>query len=115
MRARRKRHRWQIHRRDQLSRLQIRVDVRCVSRQPVKIGKRDGAHAFPTLHLHDGVERSERHVHIARVRRDALLALSKNGMDPVETIERAATPAGLPFVALGKGRIIKIIAAGALQ
>src|ERR1051326_1255086 len=68
------------------------------------------AFALRPLDAHDRFERGERHVHIAWVRCDALLALAENRVNAIVTLERAATAAGIAFVALRKGRVVKIIA-----
>src|SRR5438132_9539827 len=81
----------------------------------MKIGNRNRARAFGALHLHNSIEGGERHIHIARICRDALLALAKNRVDAIKPIQRAATATGLPFVALRKRRIVEIITARSLQ
>ena len=81
----------------------------------MKIGKRNRARAFGALHLHNSIKGRERHIHIARIRRDALLALAKNRVDAIKPIQRAATATGLPFVALRKRRIVEVVTAGSLQ
>src|SRR5438477_9677584 len=81
----------------------------------MKIGDRNRTGAFAALHLHNRVKGRERHVHIARIGRDALLALAKNRVDAIKPIQRAATATGLPFVALWKRRIVKVVTARSLQ
>ena len=81
----------------------------------MKIGKRNRARAFGALHLHHSIKGRERHIHIARIRRDALLALAKNRVDAIESIQRAATATGLPFIALRKRRIVEVITTRSLQ
>src|SRR5207248_3794908 len=76
-------------------------------------GKR--APACSALSLQHRSKGCERHVHIAWIRRDALLALTKNRVDAIKPIQRAATATGLPFVALRKRRIVKVITARSLQ
>jgi len=48
------------------------------------------------------------------MRRDAVLAASKHGVDAVIAVERTAAAAGLALVA-GQGGIPKVVAPGALQ
>src|SRR5207248_7850468 len=76
-------------------------------------GKR--APACSALSLQHRSKGCERHVHIAWIRRDAVLALTKNRVDAIKPIQRAATTTGLPFVALRKRRIVKVVTAGSLQ
>src|SRR5438067_12973103 len=81
----------------------------------MKIGKRNRARAFGALGLHNSIKGRERHIHIARIRRDALLALAKNRVDAIKPIQRAATATGLPLVALRKRRIVEVVTAGSSQ
>ena len=81
----------------------------------MKIDERNFAFAFRTTDAHDRIERGERDRHVARIRRDALLALSQNRVNAVESFERAASASRFAFVARGKCRIVKIITARALH
>ena len=81
----------------------------------MKICKRNFAFAFRSLNPHDRFERGQRDVHVARVRRDALLALTENRVDPIVTLERATAAAGIALVALRKGRVVEIITARSLH
>src|SRR5436190_1710393 len=81
----------------------------------MKITNGNRAGAFGALDLHNSIEGRERHIHVARVRRNALLALPKNGMNAIEPIQRAATAAGIALVALRKRRVVKIVTTRSLQ
>src|SRR6266550_1963 len=81
----------------------------------MEVGELDFAFAFWSLHPNDCLKGSQGDAHVARVGGDALVALAKDGMDTIKSVERAATAAWIAFVALRKGRVVKIVTAGALQ
>src|SRR5438270_4877818 len=115
MRAGGERYRWQINCNDQFVVLQICIACGRVPRKAMKIRESNFAFSVLAAHAHDGIERCERDAHIARMRRDALFALTENRMNSVVTFKSAAAAAGLAFVASRKRRIVKIITARALQ
>src|SRR5205085_8962923 len=115
MRAGRERNRWKIDSGNQLIVLQICIALRRVTGQSMKICERNFAFAFRSADANDRVEGGEGNAHVARMRRDALFALAENGVDAIVTIDRAATAPGIPFVACGKGWVVEIITARALQ
>ena len=61
-----------------------------------------------------GVERGQRDGHVRRMGGDAGVARAEDRVDPVEPAERRAAGAGLALVA-GRGRVVEVGAAGALQ
>src|SRR5437588_12953706 len=81
----------------------------------MKIRDWNFAFAFRSLHSDDRIERSQRDVHVARVRRDTLIALTENGVNAIVSFQRAAAAPGIAFVALRKRRVVKIIAARPLH
>src|SRR5207247_2621000 len=95
--------------------LQIRVAFWRVPWEPMKIGERDFAFTIWSVHAHDRIERSKRDAHVARVRRDALLAVAKNCVNAIVTLERAAAAAGLAFIARWKCGVIKIVTSRSLE
>ena len=104
----------QIDRGDQFIARQIRVAIRSIAGQTMKIGKWNFALSIRSLHTHDSVESSHRHAHVTWMRRDALVALSENGMNAIESFERTAATARFPLIAGRKSWIVKIITAGPL-
>src|SRR5436309_10343438 len=81
----------------------------------MKIGERNLAFSFRSPDTNDRFERSERDAHVAWVGGDALFALAEDGVDPVVTIDGAATAPRIAFVACRKRRVVEIIAARSLQ
>src|SRR5437868_10979481 len=104
----------QINGGDQFVARQIRVAIGSIARQTMKIGKWNFALSVRCLHPHDSIEGSHRHAHVTWMRRDALVALSENGMNAIESFERAAATARYPLVTGRQGRIVSIITAGPL-
>src|SRR4029078_1315213 len=115
MRTRRKRNGWKVDSNDQLVGGKVCVAIWRVSGEPMKICERNFTFAIWAAHAHDRVERSECDAHIARVSSDALLTLPENRVNTIVTIKRTAAASGLAFVACRKCRVVKIIAARALQ
>ncbi len=81
----------------------------------MKICERNFSFTIRTPHAHDRVERGKRDAHVARVRGDAVVALSENGVNTIVTVDRAASASGLALIARWKGRIVKVVTARALQ
>src|SRR5437879_368161 len=81
----------------------------------MKVAHRNLALTIRAPHAHDRVERGKRDTHIARMRGDAVVALSENGVNTIVTVDRATSACGLAFIARRKGRIVKVVAARALQ
>src|SRR5438876_8327137 len=115
MGPRRKRHRWKIDSDNQFVRLKICVAVGCVSGQTMKIAYRNLALTIRAPHAHDRFERGKRDAHVARVRGDAVFALAENGVNAVVAVDRAASASRLALIARRKCRIVKVVAARALQ
>src|SRR3954452_24794341 len=99
----------QIYRRDQLVLAQVGIDVRSACRQPVKLCDWYFALALGPLHPHDRIKGGKGHVHIARVGRDALVALPQDCVDSVISVKRATAASRVPLIALWKRGIVKII------
>ena len=105
----------QLNGRDQLAVLEVRIALRRVAGQPVKLAQRNRALTFGAAHAHHRVERGERHGHVGRMHGDALVARAEDGVDAVVAFERGAAGAGIALVALGEGAVIEVIAARALE
>jgi len=67
------------------------------------------------LHMDDCLKGHQGHGHIARMRRDAVLASAQNCVGTVVTGDRRAPRAWITLVALGEAGVAKVGAAGALQ
>ena len=65
-------------------------------------------------HTDHGFERRERHAHVRRVRGDALVARPENRVHAVEAVDGRTPGARLTLVA-GRGGVVEVIAARALQ
>src|SRR5258707_14439456 len=115
MRSRRKWHCWKINRSDQLAGCEIRIPLRRVARQTMKIAERDLPFAIRSAHAHNRLERGQRDTHVARVSCDALVTLTENRVNTIVAIKSAAAGAGFAFVACRKRRIVKIITTRPLQ
>ena len=70
--------------------------------------------ACSALDLDDGIKRNQRDAKIGGVRRDAALAPSQYGVQPVVAAAGVAARAGSAFVA-GAGNVVEIGAAGPLH
>src|ERR1041385_6355204 len=81
----------------------------------MKIFKLDLAFALWAAHVHDRVERGERHAHIARMRRDTLVALTEYRMDPIVAVHRPATTFGCTLVTGRESWVVKIVTTCSLQ
>jgi hypothetical protein len=83
----------QIDRQNQLSRPQVRIDLRSRSRQTVEPGERN--HPFPTAALQENsrFERRQRNAHIRRMNRNTVIACAENRVRAVESAKRAAAAA----------------------
>src|SRR5207244_8516015 len=81
-----------------------------VAWQAMEIGERDRSFARGPAHGDRYVQSSKRHRHIRRVRGDAGLRPSEDGVIAVETVEGRAAGARPPLVA---GKIIPVAEVGA--
>src|SRR5215208_6403784 len=106
--------RGQLDRGDDFAGLQVRVALRRVARQAMKVLKCDDPLPGRTRHMDFSFERCKGDAHIRRMRGDAVLAGAKNSVDPVDAVDRRAAAARLALVA-GCGDIIEIEAARSLQ
>src|SRR3954447_26247840 len=75
----------------------------------------DLAFSLRSLHAHGRFERSQCDAHVAWMGGDALFALTEDGVDTIESFQRSAATARLPFVTLRKSGVIKVEAARALH
>src|SRR5437868_7216295 len=81
----------------------------------MKIGKWNFPFPFWSLYVHERVQRRHRHTHVARMSRNALVALSENGMNTIESLQRAAATSRFPLIAGRKSWVVKIITTGPLK
>src|SRR5215212_12259413 len=89
------------------------VDLRPVTWEAMVVGQGDRSRSARANYVDDRLERGQRHGHVRRVRRDAMLALAENGVDAVDPRDGGATGAGLTLVAGGL-RVVEVVAPGAL-
>src|SRR5436853_7860717 len=94
----------QIDRYDQLVGSKICILVRSVAWESMEILKLDLPLALRALNAHHCLNRSECHTHVTRMGGDTVVALSKNRMDAVESVNGTATATWLPLIALRKSR-----------
>ena len=94
--------------------LQIGVALRRRPGQAMEVGKRHRALAAGPRDMNLGVQRRKRHAHVGRMRRNAVLAGTEDGVHAVEPVARGAAAAGLALIA-GRRRVVEVIAARALQ
>src|SRR6266566_4584720 len=99
MGPRRKRHCRKIDSDNQFVGLKICVPVGCVPWQTMKVDHRNLALTIRPAHAYDRIERGKRDAHVARVRGDAVVALSENGVNTIESFDRAATASGIALIA----------------
>src|SRR5438552_14309416 len=92
----------QIDRGDQFIARQIRVAIRSIAGQTMKIGKWNFALSIRSLHTHDSVESSHRHAHVTWMRRDALVALSENAWMALDPLSRPQATPGFRLLPGGK-------------
>ena len=64
--------------RDQVARLEHGLALRRVAGQEMKVADRNAALTFRTAHVNGRLERGHRHVHVGRIRRDAMFARAEN-------------------------------------
>src|SRR4030095_519411 len=95
--------------------LQIGIDVRRGSRKTMEFGDVNLPFTARSAYPDDRVERCERDVHVAWIRGDALIALTQNRVNAIESVQGAAAAARIAFVAAGERRIGKVVAARALH
>ena len=100
---------------DEILAIEGGVELRLGARQPMEITEGHRALALRPFHVNDGFQRGHGHAHVARMRRDTVLALAEDGMDAVESLDGATPTAGFALVALRKSRVVEIIAARALE
>src|SRR6266576_5833462 len=108
MRPPRKRHCRKIDRDNQFVGLKICVPFGCISGQTMKVGHRNFALTIRTPHAYDCIERGKRDAHVARMRGDAVVALSENGVNTVVAVESAASASWIALIARRKCRIVKV-------
>ena len=99
---------------NQFIKLQIRFDVRRVSRQTMKIIKRNGSFTVFPLDVNGRIERRKRDAHIGWMRSNTLLRGSQNCMHPVEAVNCVATRIWVAFIAV-RSRVVEVNAACALH
>src|SRR5260370_41019587 len=94
--------------------LQHGLTLRGVPRQDVEVCNRNTALALGLAYMDGRFERGHRHVHVRRVRRNAVFARSKNGQTAVCSSDSSAASARLALVA-GRISSAEIHAPGPLQ
>src|SRR5262252_8860926 len=104
----------QSHRDDHLAGLKRVLTVRRIAGQAVEQFERNFAPPRSALNLDNGVERSQGDAEIGGMRRDAALAPSQYGVQPVVSTPGIAARARTAFVA-GAGDIVEIRAARPLN
>src|SRR5262249_5668857 len=109
------RHCWKVNRDDQFVRCQICVPLGCVTRQTMKVTESNLSFTIWAVNAHHRVEGGQRDTHVARVGRDALLALAENRVATIVTLKCGTAAAGFAFVACCERRIVKIITTRPLQ
>ena len=106
--------RGQRYRGDDLARLQHIVAPRRIAGEAMKIAHRDGAfHTVAAGYLNAGVQRAQRHGHVAGIGGDAFTARTQHGVQLCDSVQRAAAAARLALVA-GLVDIHEVVAARAL-
>src|SRR5581483_744820 len=80
----------------------------------MKITKGNLPGSAGALYMHYGIERRQGNAHVGRMRGDALVTHTENGMKAVVTVDSAAAAAGCSFIA-GHSRIEKIRATRSLH
>ena len=100
--------------RDQVAGREHGLALRCVARQQVEIGERNCPLAFRSTYVNDRFERSQGHIHVGWIRRDALITRAEDREAAIEAIDRAATGTGLALVARHRG-VTEIHATRSLQ
>src|SRR5437762_5341512 len=106
---------WKINRNDQFIGCEIRVPLRRVAGQTMKIAECNLPFAIRSADAHDRLERGQGDTHVTRMRCDALLALTENCVNTIVTIKSATAAAGFAFVACRKRGIVEVIATCPLQ
>ncbi len=99
---------------DQRSRGQRRLHVRGVADGRVELGQRQLTGTVHGLVGDHRVERGQRHAHVGRVGRDAVVAPAEDRVVVVLALDRGAAAAGNPLVARPRG-VGEVAAPGALQ
>lgn len=94
---------------DQLARREVGLYVRCLARQPVQIGERQGPRAFRAEHLDDGIERDQRLREVARIAGDTCFAGAQYRVQPIEPADRGAARARVALVTLRVARIAEML------
>src|SRR5262252_4508966 len=90
---------------DELPRLQHVLDVRCIAGKGMKLGDRNAAPAVGPKQTHNGVERDKCDREVGRVRGNAGVRASEDGVHPVLATDRGTARARMALVAGGETRI----------
>jgi hypothetical protein len=106
--------RWQLNGCDDLPGLEIRIQMRFIARQTMKIFEAYLPLAPFIGDTYLGFQSRQRDAHVRGMDGDAVFAGAQNGMHAIVTVNRRATAAGFAFVA-GSGQVVEIRTPGALQ
>ncbi|KPZ03471.1 sensory box/GGDEF domain/EAL domain-containing protein [Pseudomonas syringae pv. spinaceae] len=99
---------------DQLIGGQQVVTLWLIARQTMEVCELDSPLAGTPFDMHHGIQRSQRHAHVRRVRGNAIVTGAEDRVVAIQAITCGATGAGLALVARHAG-VVEVIATGALQ
>src|ERR1700681_2489570 len=84
---------------NQVAWLQHGLTLRRVPGQDVKVRNRNTPLALGSAYMNGGFERGHCHVHVRRIRSNAMFARAEDSQTPICSSDRRATRAGLALVA----------------